>query len=263
MLTEACRNFRATFVPNERSEKSSHRVTCPNCEAWASALETELAPDVRVPLPRNLTQRLRAIPESSFSRNHTGSCDSTDALYAEARRRAEGRGSGSGAAAKHFENCASCRRLYGVLEHTLLENPSPLPQALRASLHKLAKPWAPPRWLRDARYAAAACMLLASSLTFVVGDATAALERAEDTVRSVRATVRESPLPEPRWEPFEDYISPLYRGSRQQISEIRSDLYRLGHKTLDTVTTRASRLSLELGDPMPEEPAPSPSQGDR
>jgi hypothetical protein len=256
-LPQRCREFRAAFVPNERAEDGSHRASCPRCERWAAALEAQLAPDVRRPLPTNLAERLRAIPESTFS------CDATEALYAEARRRATGRGSGGGAAAQHLERCTACRRLYGVLEDTLLEAPRPLPSTLRASLNTLATPWAPPRWLRDVRYAAAVCLLLASSLTFVVGDAAAALRRAEDTVRTVRTTVGDSTLTGGRWESFEAHLASLYREGRLWTSQTRSDLYRLGHQTLEELTTRMSQLSVELGDPMPEETKPSPSQGDR
>ena len=56
MLSPACRHFRARFSPGSAHP---HRRACPECEAFAAALES--AAGVRLPLPDGLRRNLRAI----------------------------------------------------------------------------------------------------------------------------------------------------------------------------------------------------------
>ncbi|HEY4589859.1 MAG TPA: hypothetical protein VII86_11570 [Thermoanaerobaculia bacterium] len=56
MLSASCRRFRARFSPGSTHP---HRRACPECEAFAAALES--AAGVRLPLPERLRRNLRAI----------------------------------------------------------------------------------------------------------------------------------------------------------------------------------------------------------
>lgn len=61
MLSGSCHRFRARFTPGSAHP---HRRACPECEAYAAALES--ATGARIPLPEGLRKNLRAIagPES-------------------------------------------------------------------------------------------------------------------------------------------------------------------------------------------------------
>ncbi|HYX23595.1 MAG TPA: hypothetical protein VFC23_05535 [Thermoanaerobaculia bacterium] len=56
MLSWSCRRFRARFTPGAAAP---HRRACPDCDAYAAALER--AAGVRLPLPPSLQGRLRAL----------------------------------------------------------------------------------------------------------------------------------------------------------------------------------------------------------
>lgn len=56
MLSASCRRFRARFTCGSAHP---HRRACPECEAFAAALES--AAGVRLPLPESLRRNLRAI----------------------------------------------------------------------------------------------------------------------------------------------------------------------------------------------------------
>lgn len=56
MLSASCRRFRARFSPGSAHP---HRRACPECEAFAAALES--AAGVRLPLPESLRRNLRTI----------------------------------------------------------------------------------------------------------------------------------------------------------------------------------------------------------
>ena len=56
MLSSSCRRFRARFFPGSAHP---HRRACPECAAFAAALES--AAGVRLPLPDSLRRNLRAI----------------------------------------------------------------------------------------------------------------------------------------------------------------------------------------------------------
>lgn len=56
MLSPACRRFRALFSPGS---SHPHRRACPECDAFAAALES--AAGVRLPVPGSLRRSLRAI----------------------------------------------------------------------------------------------------------------------------------------------------------------------------------------------------------
>jgi hypothetical protein len=60
VLSGACRRFRARFSPGKGPGSAHpHRRACPECEAFAAALES--AAGVRLPLPASLRRNLRAI----------------------------------------------------------------------------------------------------------------------------------------------------------------------------------------------------------
>jgi hypothetical protein len=58
MLSGSCRRFRARFSPGSGSPHP-HRRACPECEAFAAALES--AAGARLPLPVSLRRNLRAV----------------------------------------------------------------------------------------------------------------------------------------------------------------------------------------------------------
>ena len=61
MLSWSCRRFRARFSPSGSGSAHPHRRACPDCDAYAAALES--AAGVRLPLPASLRQNLRAIAD--------------------------------------------------------------------------------------------------------------------------------------------------------------------------------------------------------
>ncbi|HSS47416.1 MAG TPA: hypothetical protein VLX28_00585 [Thermoanaerobaculia bacterium] len=58
MLSWACRRFRARFTPGTALP---HRRACPDCDAYAAAVEQ--AAGVRLPLPASLKRNLRALAD--------------------------------------------------------------------------------------------------------------------------------------------------------------------------------------------------------
>jgi len=63
MLSWTCRRFRARFSPSGPGSAHPHRRACPDCDAYAAALES--AAGVRLPLPASLRRNLRAIADPS------------------------------------------------------------------------------------------------------------------------------------------------------------------------------------------------------
>ncbi len=61
MLSWTCRRFRARFSPSGPGSAHPHRRACPDCDAYAAALES--AAGVRLPLPASLRRNLRAIAD--------------------------------------------------------------------------------------------------------------------------------------------------------------------------------------------------------
>jgi hypothetical protein len=61
MLSWTCRRFRARFSPSGPGSAHPHRRVCPDCNAFAAALES--AAGVRLPLPASLRRNLRAIAD--------------------------------------------------------------------------------------------------------------------------------------------------------------------------------------------------------
>ena len=59
MLSWSCRRFRARFSPLGPGSAHPHRRACPDCDAFATALES--AAGVRLPMPASLRRNLRAI----------------------------------------------------------------------------------------------------------------------------------------------------------------------------------------------------------
>ncbi len=61
MLSWSCRRFRARFSPSGPGSAHPHRRVCPDCDAYAAALES--AAGVRLPLPASLRRNLRSIAD--------------------------------------------------------------------------------------------------------------------------------------------------------------------------------------------------------
>ncbi len=155
-------------------------------------------PDRR-PLPPALRRRLREIPRREVV------CRDVERLYRATRARAwarrdcdtaargaaesEGRGAADRAAERHLASCARCRELYGTLASALAEARRPLPRRLASRLSAFARQPARrlPVWIVDARYAAAACYLLAAVTLALAGDASAVL-RGTETVSTKAQT---------------------------------------------------------------------------
>lgn len=62
MLSWSCRRFRARFTPGDQT---AHRRSCPECGAYAAALEQ--AAGLRLPLPERLRENLRGIARTGSS----------------------------------------------------------------------------------------------------------------------------------------------------------------------------------------------------
>jgi hypothetical protein len=203
-------------------------------------------------LPPGLTRRLQAIPQQVVL------CRDIERLYAEARNRAAKRTNGEApamarepAASEHLTNCSRCQHLYNVLSSVLLEPPQPLPQRLFPRLTALAqRPSCPPsRWLQDARYAAAVCVLIATLLTLVVEDATAAFVEVRGSVQVAAAGLARTVQPTSGGDSvqalFEGVIVSLeknYLDSRQRISRLESSWRTLAHETFIGLEAKSQRL---------------------
>jgi hypothetical protein len=67
MLNWKCRRFRARFTPRfTPGIHTAHRRSCPECDAYATALEQ--AAGLRLPLPERLRDSLRGIAQSGSDR---------------------------------------------------------------------------------------------------------------------------------------------------------------------------------------------------
>ena len=221
-----------------------------------------LTPKPPTPLPAALTRRLQAIPRLVVV------CRDVDRLYAEARRRAAPKSTTPDPtpdppAAEHLASCAHCRQLYGVLESALREPRQPLPQHLVPRLAALAdRPsWTPPRWLRDARYAAAACLLLAASLTFVVEDAAAGLKEARGSMAATTAALTETMRtrteevrPLSHWEGLATGLEEFYSENRHRASRLESSWREFNNNTLREFEAIGRRLSQPFQSPPEGEP---------
>lgn len=222
-----------------------------------------LKPTAPSRLPASLARRLQAIPERVVL------CRDVDRLYAEARRRAaEHRlaiqhGEEDSVASEHLASCARCQRLYSVLESALLEPPQPLPQHLLPSLVGLSQQpsWSPPRWLRDVRYAAAACLLFAFSLTFVVEESAATLRVAKDSMGATttvlaesfrsREGARDDVRSRRRWEIF---FEKAYLGARYGVSRLEASAREFTNETLREFQVQGRMLSHQYRSHLEGEP---------
>ena len=127
------------------------------------------------PLPEGLRQRLRDIPRREVP------CRELDRLYRATLSRARAAGGASTArdpaAEKHLWQCPRCRELYTTLASAFAVRRRSLPKRLVGDLRAIAR--RPrrlvPIWIADARYAAAACYLLAALGLSVAGEASALL----------------------------------------------------------------------------------------
>ncbi len=173
MLSHTCREFRERFEPGR---DDPHRGSCAECAAFAEALESR----PRRPLPESLHRKLRAIPE------RTVVCRDVDRLYGTTLEQAAGNATNDSAAARHLQSCGRCRRLYGTLRSAMESRRRTLPGALAYRLRSLARQpeHLLPVWITDARYATAACWLLAGFLALFAGDAAALFRDSSEVVSS-------------------------------------------------------------------------------
>ncbi len=143
--------------------------------------------DARQPLPGGLRQRLSAIPRQVVV------CRDVDRLYAAARRQAFD-GEMEPAAEAHLATCERCRTLYATLGSAFAEMQRPAPPRLAARLRHIGRhPEALlPVWVRDSRYAAAACFLLTVIMMSLAGDASARFRSTTETVSTQAATWTEA-----------------------------------------------------------------------
>lgn len=138
------------------------------------------------PLPEGLRQKLRAIPRQEVV------CRDVERLYRATRSRAhEAAEDSDGAAHRHLEGCARCSELYGTLDAAFATRPRPMPQRLTRRLAAIARhpEQLLPLWIRDTRYAAAACYLAASLTLALAGDASAIFRQATASVSTKAQTL--------------------------------------------------------------------------
>lgn len=141
--------------------------------------------EIRRPLPNNLRQRLRDIPRREVT------CRDEERLYRTALSRAvPERAECDPAAERHLATCARCGDLYGALHCAFISERRPLPSRLARRLESIARhpERLLPLWIRDTRYAAAACYLLSALTLALAEDASARFRQTTETV-STRAAV--------------------------------------------------------------------------
>ena len=250
MLNDSCRRFRDGFEPHSEVI-DLHRRRCSDCDLWARTLEEALERPSQSALPTGLASRLRSIPENTVL------CRDVDRLYRASRRRAAGDSDPATldrAALDHLASCSRCRKLYGVLESALLETPLPLPDTLEPRLVAVqrANPWVPPGWIRDVRYAAAACLLLAATLSFAVGDASAAFQRARSTLNEHTVNLVEvgEERRETTWKRITQDMAELseeaYVQGRQGLHRFNASWRELTHLALRELEAAGHRFSRQL-----------------
>ncbi|MEM7353549.1 MAG: hypothetical protein AAF657_22315 [Acidobacteriota bacterium] len=186
-MQDTCRHFRDRFEPGMRDP---HRDRCADCSRFAEILEGTAVPEARRPMSLRLRERLRDIPR------HEVTCRDEDRLYRATRRAAQrgevpwndGEKSPSSApdadaddhaARHHLRTCSRCRDLYGTLYCAMVPEHQPMSQRLARRIGSIARhpERLLPPWIRDTRYAAAACYLLASLTLALADDASAIFSR--------------------------------------------------------------------------------------
>lgn len=180
MLTPECLRFRDRFAAERIDPDNTHRRSCPACSSWAFRLEQALQPTPGVAMPPGLQRRLAAIAILPAD------CAEVDRRYSESGRAPNvGADPSEGTADRdqHLLSCERCRKVYGLLASACSAAQAPLPTALRLRLQLRTEPVPKlPPWIRDSRYAAAACYGLTFFLLFLAGDSSA---RFRDTVDRV------------------------------------------------------------------------------
>lgn len=177
-MKDSCRRFRERFQPGARDP---HRAECRDCSRFAEILESPASGESRRRLPASLRRRLLDIPRREVR------CGDVDRLYQAALFRADpesGRGERDTAAMHHLTACSRCRNLYGTLQSALVPERRPLPARLARRLSSVARhpERLVPIWIRDTRYAAAACYLLTTLTLALAKDASAVLRETTETV---------------------------------------------------------------------------------
>lgn len=180
-MNDSCHRFRDRFVPGT---PDSHRDRCEECARFAEILETSASPRARRPLPAGLRSRLRDIPRREVS------CRDEERLYLSALHRATGRGVADPAATHHLETCQRCRDLTLTLQCGFTAETRPLSQRLAHRLTSIARHPQKllPLWIRDTRYAAAACYVLAALTLGLAEDASAVFRETTETVSTKTVT---------------------------------------------------------------------------
>lgn len=246
MLNESCHRFREDFDPEVSVETASHRNSCPDCDAWASTLETAISVTAEErPMPARLRARLRAIPMQSIT------CRETDRLYAAARRKAAG-GNTDETAAEHLESCDHCAALYGTLRSVFSEKLPPAPRGLVERLKDIGRSPGQrlPIWIADTRYATAACILLTLLLSSFAGEAAAVLRGASETVSSHTAVWAEEGESRSRrmWNSTSGALQASYEKSREQLGSFAESCEELARGTIRDLGSLAKFATKENDD---------------
>lgn len=138
------------------------------------------------PLPEGLRQKLRDIPRREVV------CRDVERLYRSTRSEAHGERAKDEdrAARRHLAECPRCRELYATLHAAFAAAPRPVPKRLTRRLRAIARhpEQLLPLWIRDTRYAAAACYLAASLTLALAGDASAVFRVTTETVSTKAQT---------------------------------------------------------------------------
>lgn len=239
----ACRGFRDRFRPGLRDP---HRDACDECARFADLLEGSISAEAHRPLPGALRHRLLAIPRREMT------CREHDRLYRAALERsghrpadATERGAGE-AAERHLASCARCRELCETLESAFAAEPVPAPNKLLRRLSALARhpeqllPW----WIRDGRYAAAACYLVAALALTLAEDASAVL-RSTTAAVSTRAQQLTTAGEDRSVEAWYSFSESLNRGWGE--SRLRAERYAAtGERWLEGAKTAIESKAREL-----------------
>lgn len=177
-MKDSCLRFRDRFEPGLQAP---HRDRCADCSRFAEILEGSAAPEIHRPMTSRLRQRLRAIPHQEVT------CRDDVRLYRATLRRAmPDRCESDPPAQGHLEACARCRDLYGTLYCAMVPEHRSMPGRLARRIGSIARhpERLLPLWIRDTRYAAAACYLLASLTLTLAEDASALFRETTASVSS-------------------------------------------------------------------------------
>lgn len=242
MLSRRCRRFRMRFEPGRRDR---HRRHCPECAGFAATVEAAARAGARLPLPKDLLERLEAIARSEPLPAVPEPVPSLPLPASLAQRlraiaRSEPETAGSPAAPPVTGPVPSL----------------PLPGALRGRLRAIPRsPQAapPPVWIRQAWYSVAASLLLAAFAGTAMGNP---VERARPAVAEVErwasAAWRQTEANgRSWWEVLSDSTARRLDQGRESLEALQGFLTELPSQVQERITALQGAAETASGTPEP------------